>query len=61
MVAVIITLIALSVYLLIKAVSYYIVSFGLLYYLLEHYDDDINADKAKEYAISAFKKRHNLK
>lgn len=53
--------IVLILYLLNKAISYYWVAFGLLHYLLEHYNDEINADKAKEYAISAFKKRHNLK
>lgn len=54
-------LIFLVLYLLNKAISYYLIAFGLLHYLLEHYNDDINADKAKKYAISAFKKRHNLK
>lgn len=61
MILAVVLLAALSMYLLIKAISYYIISFGLLHYILEHYDEDINADKAKEYAISAFMKKHNLK
>ncbi|MCM1330027.1 MAG: hypothetical protein NC253_11360 [Ruminococcus sp.] len=61
MIVVVIILAIIAIFALFKWFNYYLSTAGLLYYLLNKYDDEVTVEQMRDIAIKAFEKNHNLK